>query len=135
MDGDPQAFWVKTKNFCHQFPRPRNGVFFEVVAKTEVAQHLKEDKVTLRATNIIEVVVLSTSTNTLLHRDSTVVRGHFVTHEIRLERHHSRHGEQQCGVVRNKAGRRDDGMRSVAKKLRESRPQLVCATGRTGRKW
>ena len=117
MNSDPESFWVESKNLCHQFPRPWDGVFFEVITKTEIAQHLEKDKVSLCAAHIVEVVVLSTSSNALLDRDSPVVRSDFITHEVRLERHHSGHREEQRRVVRNETGRRNDRMRSVTKEL------------------
>ena len=132
MDCDPKTFWVKAENLCHQFPRPWDCVFFEVVTKTEVAKHLEKDKVTLCTTNIIKVIVLATSADTLLNRDGAVVRRYFITHEVRLEGHHSGHRKEQRLVVRDKAGRRHNRMRTVTKELRKSRPQLVCAAGRTG---
>ena len=107
----------------------------EVIAKAEVAQHFKKHQVTLCAADIIKVIVFATSADTFLHGDCSVIGSNFITHEVRLERHHAGHSEEQCGVVRDEAGRRDDRVRSVVKELRESGPQLVCAAGRTGRKW
>jgi hypothetical protein len=117
MNSDPESFWIKTKNLSHKFPRPRDGVFLEVITKTKVAQHLEKHKVAFCAAHIVEVVVLSSSSDALLDSDSPVVRSDFVTHEVGLEGHHSGHSEEQRGVMRNEAGRRDDRMRSVTKEL------------------
>ena len=104
MNRDPQTIPIKTKDVGDQIPRPGNGVVLEVVAKTEVAQHLKEDEVALSTTNVVEVVVFASRAHTLLHGDCPVAGSNFIAHEVRLERHHSSHREQQCWVVRNQAG-------------------------------
>ena len=103
VNGDPELVAIKTKNLGDKLPRPRDCIGLEIITKTKVAHHLEEHEMPLGATNVIEVVVLSTSTRTLLHTDSALVRRSFVANKIWLERHHSRNGEQDRWVVRNQA--------------------------------
>jgi hypothetical protein len=75
--------------------------------------------VALCATDFIEVVVFSSGTHALLDCDSTVVRSDFVSHEIRLERHHASHREQQGGVMWNQACGWNNGVSLVSEIARK----------------
>ena len=93
MHSDPQTVTIETEDFSDKLPRPRNSVGLEIIAETKVAEHLEEHEVSLCSANVVEVIVLTTSTNALLYCDSAVVWSNFITHEVRLEGHHSGHGE------------------------------------------
>ena len=49
-----------------EFPGKLNSVFFEIIAKAEVAQHLKEGVVARGVTDVFQIVVLTTGTHTAL---------------------------------------------------------------------
>ena len=107
VHSDPDAVAVESEDLGHQFPTPRDGIALEVITEAEVAEHLEEDKVTLRATDIVEVVVLAAGACALLSRDSALERRRLVTHKIRLEGHHASNREQHRWVMRNEARRRN----------------------------
>ena len=51
-----------------QFPRERDRVPLEVVAKAEVAQHLEEGVVAAGEADVFKIVVLAAGAHTLLRR-------------------------------------------------------------------
>ena len=130
MHSNPQTVTIETEDFSDKFPRPGNGVSLEIIAETEIAEHLEEHEVSFGSANVVEVVVLTSSTDALLYSYSAVVWSNFITHEVRLEGHHSGHGEQQGGVVRNEAGRGNNRMATLIEETGKRRTQLVGATWR-----
>ena len=103
---DPEPVGVEAEHLGVELPRPRDRLGLEVVAEAEVAEHLEEREVAVRAADVVEVVVLAAGAHALLHRDRPRVRRRLVADEVRLERHHARDGEQQRLVVRDQARRR-----------------------------
>ena len=89
MDRDPQLLGIEPKAIGEQVPCKGNGIFLEVVAETEVAHHLEERQMASRPADLIEVVVLTARTNTLLDRRRSAVRGLLDPLEIGLEGHHA----------------------------------------------
>jgi hypothetical protein len=51
-----QAVGGQLEHFRRQFPGPGDRLLFEIVAKAEVAQHLKERVVPRRAAHVLNVV-------------------------------------------------------------------------------
>ena len=125
VHGDPQLVAVESEYLRGQLPTPGNCLFLEVVTETEVAEHLEEHEVTLRATHIVEVVVFAAGPDALLHADCAVVRRGFLSHEIRLERHHPGHGEHDRRIEGNEAGRRHHGVGTVGEESNERLAQVV----------
>jgi len=125
VDGDPQTIAVEAEHLGDELPRPRDRFLLEVVAETEVAEHLEEHEVALRATDVVEVVVLAARAHALLHAHRAAVRGDLVTDEVRLERHHAGHREEQRLVERNECGRRNDRVFLVAEVAGERVAQRV----------
>jgi len=122
---DPQPVAVETEHFGDEFPAPWDGFFFEVVAETEVAEHLEKDEVTLRASDVVEVVVLAAGAHALLHADGTVVRRGLFADEVRLERHHARHREHERRIERNQARRRHHRVLAIGEEADEGLSQAV----------
>ena len=60
---DVQAFRRQLVNRGQQFPGVLNGVFLEVIAKAEVAQHFKKGVMAGRVTHVFKVVVLAARAN------------------------------------------------------------------------
>ena len=106
VDGDPETIGGQPDDLGDELPRPGARVFLEVVAEREVAHHLEEGQMPLRASDLVEVVVLAAGTNTLLHRDGARERRRLLSGEVGLERHHPGHGEEQRRVVRDQRRRR-----------------------------
>ena len=69
----PQSLFGQAKHPCQQLPRPGDGIFFIVIAKRPIAQHLKERVVGAIVSYVLQIVVLSRNTHTLLRIDGTRV--------------------------------------------------------------
>jgi hypothetical protein len=95
--------WTVTHRRSGSKPKP---LVERSQAQGEVAEHLEEGQVPQGAPNGVEVVVLATGPHTLLHAHRARPRSRLVADEVRLERHHARHREQQGGIVRDQAGGR-----------------------------
>ena len=63
---DPEAIRVELQHARVELPRPRDRVGLEVVAEAEVAEHLEEREVAVRAADVVEVVVLAAGPDALL---------------------------------------------------------------------
>jgi hypothetical protein len=107
VDGDPEPLEVQLEDVAVKPPRPRDGLSLEVVAEAEVPEHLEEAEMAVRPPDVIQVVVLATGAHALLDRGRSRVRRLLLADEVRLERDHPRHREQQRRIVRNQAGRLD----------------------------
>ena len=99
VDSDPQPVAVHPPRLGDELPAGRDDELLEVVAEAEVAEHLEEDEVALRAPDIVEVVVLAAGADALLRADGPLVRRALVAEEVRLERDHPGDVEQQRRVV------------------------------------
>ena len=99
---------VEAEHLGGELPGPRDGLGLEVVAEAPVAEHLEEHEVASGAPDVVEVVVLAAGAHALLRVGRPLERWRLVADEVRLERHHARHGEQHGGVVRDQARRRHD---------------------------
>ena len=99
----------------------RDGVFFEVVAEAEVAQHLEEGAVVGVGAHDLDVE----GAEALLHAGGPRPGSLLVTDEVRLERHHAGDGEQHRRVVRDQAGGGDGRMPPVGEEAGEGRPQFI----------
>ena len=82
-----------------QGPGMLNGERLEVVAKTEVAQHLEECVVPGGVADIVEVVVLAARAHAFLGGGGARVGPALLAGEDVLELHHAAVGEQQRRVV------------------------------------
>ena len=107
----PEPLGVEAQHAGDELPGPGTGVGLEVVAEAEVAEHLEEGQVPGGASNLIEVVVLAAGPHALLDGDGPREGGRLLAREVRLERHHAGHREQQGRIVGDQAGR---GMVGVA---------------------
>ena len=56
-----------------KLPAITNRLALEVIAKTEIPEHLKESVVSGGVSHIFQIVVLATRTHTFLSRDSTLI--------------------------------------------------------------
>ena len=99
VDGDVQLFLGQLQLFGDEGPREADGVFLEIVAEGEVAEHLEEGVVAGGAAHVVEVVVLAAHAQAFLGGGGAHVVAFFLPAENFLELHHARVGEQQGRVV------------------------------------
>ena len=104
VHGDPETIAVespasRSRIARDEVPAPRDRRLLEVVAEAEVAEHLEEHEVALRATDVVEVVVFAAGTSALLRAHRSVVGRLLVTDEVRLEGHHAGDVEQHRRIV------------------------------------
>lgn len=65
--------WTSRKTYSKELPGIANSFPFEIVSKGPVAQHLKEGVVVHIFADIIQIIMLATSTYTLHFATSTTV--------------------------------------------------------------
>ena len=120
----PQPLGVEAEHAGHELPGPGAGVGLEVVAEAEVAEHLEEGQVAGGAPDLVEVVVLAAGPHAFLDGHGPRERGLLLAGEVRLERHHPGHREQQRGVVGDQAGRRMVGVAPLDEEVDEGLADL-----------
>ena len=98
----PELLDRKLKHFGHELPRIGDRIFFEVIAETEVSEHLEEGVVACRMADVFKVVVLAACTDTCLaaRRPRRVRSGHFAGKNA-FKRHHAGIGKKKRRVVGN----------------------------------
>ena len=130
VDRDPEPVGIEPEHVGVELPRERDRLGLEVVAEAEVAEHLEEREVAVRAADVVEVVVLAAGPHALLHRRRPAVRRRLLADEVRLERHHAGDREQHGLVVRDHARGRDDGVAARREEVEKGRAKLVGGPGR-----
>ena len=71
----------------------------EVIAKTEITQHLEKGVMARGVTNVIEIIVLATGPNTTLRGYRPLIGALVLAQEYILELDHTGIGEEQRGIV------------------------------------
>ena len=99
IDRDVQTIGINSQLFGDQFPRKRDGFFFEVITKAEVPEHLKERMVTSSVSNIVQIVVLPACAHAFLGRGRTRIIASFDACEQVFELNHAGVGKHQRRVV------------------------------------
>src|ERR1017187_6526097 len=66
VNGGVKALRREFPDADDQFPRPLNGLFFEIIAETPVAEHLEKRVVIGVEADVVEVVVLAAGADALL---------------------------------------------------------------------
>ncbi len=121
VHGDPEPVAVEAEDLGEQLPGHRDGLGLEVVPEAEVAQHLEEGAVVGVGADDLDVG----GAEALLDGGGPGPGRRLVAHEVRLERHHARDGEEDRGVVRDEAGGGDDAVAPLGEEAREGRPKSV----------
>ena len=99
VDRGPELVLGQLVDLGQQLPGEADRVALEVVAETEVAEHLEERVVPGRVADVLEVVVLAAGAQRLLRGGRTRVRALLAAGEHVLELHHAAVDEQQRRVV------------------------------------
>ena len=129
INGDEQLVLRKAEFLRDQIPGETDGIFLEIVAKREIAEHFKERMVTSGIADIVQIVVLATGTHALLGSRRAIVGTVFKTRKNVLELNHTRIGEHQRRIVtRDKWARWNDLMPVLAVIIEECGPNLVDAS-------
>ena len=77
---------------------------FEIIAKTEIAQHLEKSVVPGGIADVFKVIVLAAGANAALRRRSARIRACIFACEDILKLHHARVGKQQSRIVSGHQG-------------------------------
>ena len=99
IDGDKQLVLVQAEFPGHKVPGQLDGVFLEIVAEREIAEHFKKGVVPRSIADILKVVMLATGADTFLRGYGAVVVAGLKAGEQVLELHHTGVGEHQCRVI------------------------------------
>ncbi len=122
---DPQDVGVEPEDLGDQTPRHGDGLGLEVITEAEVPEHLEEAEMTSGPTHLVEVVLLATRSDALLHRRDPRVRRLLVAEEIGLERDHAGDREQQIGIMGNQARGRNDHVATITEVRGEGSPEVI----------
>ncbi|CAB4603899.1 unannotated protein [freshwater metagenome] len=125
MAGDPEQFWIDTKEIGDHVPGHRDGFMFEVVTEREVAEHFEKRKMPGIAPDLFKIGILAASANTLLNCGGPTERWLLFAEEVGLERHHSSDSEEKIRIVRNEARRGNNRVASGLEERGECSAQLV----------
>ena len=117
---DHEARRIDLQSAGDEVPREADGVFLEVVAEREVAEHLEEGVMAGGVAHVLEIVVLAAGAHAALAGGGAHVVALVAAQEAVLELHHAGVGEEQRGVVaRHEACGRDHGVAALAEKFEE----------------
>ncbi len=96
-----EAVHRKFPNFRDEFPRPGDRLFFEIIAKTPIPQHLEESVVVGVQPDILEVIVLAARANAFLRVGGSgrAVGTFALAKEDRDKLIHARIGKKEIGRV------------------------------------
>jgi len=120
VNGVDQALRSQTVAFYQQVVGKLDGSLFEIVAKREVAQHLKEGVVSRRRTDVFQVVVFSGHAHTFLRSDGAKIIPLFKAQKGVLELHHSGVGKEERRVAAGDQGiAGDDGVAVFFKEIKK----------------
>ena len=76
-----------------------NGLFFEIIPKAKVAEHLKERQMAGRHAHIIKIVMLTACPHTFLASGRTAIVACFHASKQVLKLDHAGIGEHQRGII------------------------------------
>ena len=106
-----QAILWQFVNVGQQFPCKLDRIFLEIIAETEIAEHLKKRVVARGVADVFKIVMLAAGAHAALRCDRAHIRALFLAEETILELIHAGIGEQQRWIVaRHQRARRDVGM-------------------------
>ena len=127
-NGGVEPVWVQADPLRagQELPGKRDGLGLEVVAKGEVAQHLKIGAVAGGVADVLDVA----GADALLAGGHPAAGRHLLAGEPRLHRRHAGVNEQQRGVVLRDEGEAGQAEMALAlKEAQEHLPQLVQTVG------
>ena len=126
-NGYVQPVFIEFYNLCQELPSPRYSLFLEVIAKRPVAQHLEHRMVVCVVSDLLEVIMFPTDTQTFLSICHTRVFYRVVAEYYILKLVHTRIGKHQSRVVfDDHRSRWNYFMLFVSKKIEKS---LSCLFG------
>ncbi len=109
-----------------QLPGKGDGLFFEVIAKGKIAQHLEKGVVAIGEADIFEVVVLAPGAHAFLRGGGALVVALLEAEENVLELVHARIGKKKRGVAYgHKGGAAHHAMSVGGKKFQKSAADFV----------
>ena len=125
MHRHPQSVTVERENAGDELPRPVDGVFLEVAAEAEVAEHLEQRLVARGIADVLKIVVLATGPHAQLAGRRAVESRALAPRQRVLELHHAGVGEQQRRIVAwNQAAGLDDLVATSRKEVEVSGSNL-----------
>ena len=99
VDRDPESFLRQFQDLCQKLPGESDCLFLEVIAKTEVTEHLEESVVPCGIADIVEIVVFAAGANATLAARCTGIAAVFPERKSLLELNHPGIGEQQRRII------------------------------------
>ena len=108
---DPQFFCGNFHLNREEFPRVLNRVALEIIAETEIAQHLEKSMMARGITDVFQIVMLAAGTHAALRTGGAHIGPGFTAKERFFELHHAGVGEEQRRIIaRHERTRGDNGV-------------------------
>ena len=121
----PQPFFGDAQRPGHEVPCEVNRLALEVVAETEITQHLEKGVMAGRVADVFEVIVLAAGAYDALRARGARIFAHFLAEKHVLELNHAGIREQQRGVVAGHEGAGGhDGMPVLSEEFEKARPDF-----------
>ena len=96
---DPQFVFRQLVNAREQLPREMNRVLFEIIAETEVTQHLEKRVMARGIADVFQIVMFAACAHAALRGGGAHVIAFVLPKKNILELHHAGVGEQQRRIV------------------------------------
>jgi hypothetical protein len=106
--GAPTPGGIEPQLFGQKFPGKINGLFFEIIAKGEVAEHLEKGVVPGGMADILQVVMFAAGPHATLNGGGPDIIALFLAHEDPFKLDHAGVGEEQGRIVMGHQRRRID---------------------------
>ena len=122
---NPETAFRQSPHLGKEFPCPGDGLFFVIVAKGPIAEHLEERVMIGIIPDILEIVVLPGDPQALLCIGCSRVLALLQSQENVLELIHACVCEQQCGIIsRYQRSAGNDSMPLAGEEIQERLPDL-----------
>ena len=126
INGRGKTGGVQTPFPCQQGPGLLDRALFEIVAETEVSEHLEEGVMSRGVADIVKIVVLTPGAHTFLAAGSARGGGAFEAREHVLERDHPRIDEHERRIAERHERRAGDAFVLVgSEEIEKTRPDIV----------
>jgi len=100
MNRHPQPLLGQLQRFGQKLPCKLNRLALEIIAKTEVAEHLEKSMVTRGVPDILQVIVFATRAHAFLCGNRALIGALLQTQKRLLELVHPGIGKQQRRIIR-----------------------------------
>ena len=129
IDGDDQFFFWNAELFCDDLPSKKNGLFLEIIAKAEIAHHLKEGVMAGSVAHIVQIIMFAAGAYAFLCGGGSSVIACLNACEEVFELYHARIGKHQCWIIARHQRARWQNAMTLAVKIVQKRGADIIERG------